>query len=62
MTKERKEQRGEYEQNRDELVGQISALKEAKSLIENIGQSFLQESVVDDLREHHDHFLKAFPR
>ncbi|CAD8074164.1 unnamed protein product [Paramecium sonneborni] len=53
-------QRSEYEQRRDELVGLISALQEAKQILSQ-GITALKKTSFAELKSHHQNFLKYYP-
>lgn len=61
MTEQRAESRKEFEENRDELVGMIAAIQEAKQIIKQLKpSSFLQESssIFAEIKDHHSQFSK----
>jgi hypothetical protein len=65
LTQQRQQSRAEYEERRDEMIGMIAALKEAKTIVAQLKSgSFLQEadSVFAEIKEHHQSFVKSYPR
>ncbi|CAD8061995.1 unnamed protein product [Paramecium primaurelia] len=53
-------QRQEFEQRRDELVGLVSALQEAKKILSQ-GIGALKKNSFVQLKNHHENFLKYYP-